>query len=112
MQALAQWQHLVALHEATDALHQAICPALHRRIRMMIEIASFLLAFFFVADYLFAHTQRKRPCCGCHKLEPNYCVVLIDVRILFVLYGRLPLTMDAVSTTIFNGRQAIYQKHE
>ncbi len=39
-QALAQWRHLVALHEATDALHRAMRPALHRRIRMAIEIAS------------------------------------------------------------------------
>jgi hypothetical protein len=39
-QALARWQHLVALHEATDALHWVMCPASHRRIRMAIEIAS------------------------------------------------------------------------
>ncbi len=38
--ALARWQHLVAPHEATDALHWAMRPALHRRIRMAIEIAS------------------------------------------------------------------------
>jgi hypothetical protein len=38
--ALAQWPHLVALHEATDALQGAMRPALHRRIRMAIEIAS------------------------------------------------------------------------
>jgi hypothetical protein len=40
MQALARWQHLVALHEATDALHWAMHPALHHRIRMAIKIAS------------------------------------------------------------------------
>jgi hypothetical protein len=39
-QALAQWQHLVALHEATDALHWAMCPASHHRICMAIVIAS------------------------------------------------------------------------
>jgi hypothetical protein len=38
--ALAQWQHLVASHEATDALHWAKHPALHRHIRMAIKIAS------------------------------------------------------------------------
>jgi hypothetical protein len=38
--ALAQWQHLVALHEAMDAIHQAMCPALHRRIRMAIKTTS------------------------------------------------------------------------
>jgi hypothetical protein len=38
--ALARWQHLVASHEATDAIHWAMHPALHRRIRMVIKIAS------------------------------------------------------------------------
>jgi hypothetical protein len=38
--ALAQWQHLVALHEAMDALQRAMRPTLHRRIRMAIKIAS------------------------------------------------------------------------
>jgi hypothetical protein len=38
--ALTQWRHLVALHEATDALHPAMHPALHRRIHMVIKIAS------------------------------------------------------------------------
>jgi hypothetical protein len=37
--ALAQWRHLVALHEATTTLHWAMCPVLHRHIRMVIEIA-------------------------------------------------------------------------
>jgi hypothetical protein len=45
----------VASHEATDALHWAMRPASHHRIRMVIKIASVLLAFFVVADYLFAH---------------------------------------------------------
>jgi hypothetical protein len=40
VRALAQWRHLVALHEAMDALHRAMRPASHRRIRMAIEIAS------------------------------------------------------------------------
>jgi hypothetical protein len=39
-QALAQWWHLVALHEAIDVLHWEMHPALHRRIRMAIKIAS------------------------------------------------------------------------
>jgi hypothetical protein len=38
--ALAQWQHLVASHEATDALRRVMHPALHFRIRMAIKIAS------------------------------------------------------------------------
>jgi hypothetical protein len=54
-QALAQWQHPVASHEALDVLHWARCPALHCRICMVIEVASNLPAFFVIADYLFAH---------------------------------------------------------
>jgi hypothetical protein len=54
-QALAWWRHLVALHEATDVLNQAMRPALHRCICMVIEVASNSFAFFVVADYLFAH---------------------------------------------------------
>jgi hypothetical protein len=40
VQALAQWQHLVALHEAMDALYWAMCPKSHCRIFMAIKIAS------------------------------------------------------------------------
>jgi hypothetical protein len=38
--ALAQWRHLVALHEATDALHPAMHPTLHHCICTAIKIAS------------------------------------------------------------------------
>jgi hypothetical protein len=54
-QALAQWRHLVALHEATDALHWAMRPALYRRIRMAIDIDSNLPAFFVVVDFVVGH---------------------------------------------------------
>jgi hypothetical protein len=37
-----------------DALHRAMRPASHCRICMVIKIATILLAFFVVADYLFA----------------------------------------------------------
>ncbi len=40
MQALTQWRHPVALSEAQDVLHRAMRPALHRRVRMAIDIAS------------------------------------------------------------------------
>jgi hypothetical protein len=39
-QALAQWRHLVALHEARDALHREMHPASHHRKCMAFEIAS------------------------------------------------------------------------
>jgi hypothetical protein len=44
----------VALSEAQDVIHQAMCPASHRFIRMAIEIASDLPAFFVVFNSLFA----------------------------------------------------------
>jgi hypothetical protein len=53
--ALTQWWHLVALHEATDALHWAMHPALYHCIRMIIEIASNLPAFFVVVDFVVGH---------------------------------------------------------
>jgi hypothetical protein len=56
-QALTQWRHLVALHEATDALHRAMCPALYRCIRMAIEIASNFPAFFVVVDFVVGHNR-------------------------------------------------------
>jgi hypothetical protein len=55
VQALARWQHPVASREALDVLHWAMRPASHRRICMVIEVASNLPAFFVVADYLLAH---------------------------------------------------------
>jgi hypothetical protein len=54
-QALAQWQHPAASCEALDVLHWAMRPASHCRIRMVIEVASNLPAFFIVTDYLLAH---------------------------------------------------------
>jgi hypothetical protein len=46
MQELAQWRHPVASSEAMDVLHQAMRPAWHRRIHMVIEIVVVLPAFF------------------------------------------------------------------
>jgi hypothetical protein len=45
VQALAQWWHLVALHEATDVLHRAMRPASYCRICMAIEFTSTFPAF-------------------------------------------------------------------
>jgi hypothetical protein len=53
-QALYQWRHLVASSEALDVLHWAMHPASYCRIRMAIEIASNLPAFFFVVFSLLA----------------------------------------------------------
>jgi hypothetical protein len=48
-QALARWQHPVAPSEALDVLYWAMRPASYHCIRMAIEIASDLRAFFVVA---------------------------------------------------------------
>jgi hypothetical protein len=55
--ALARWRHLVALHEATDALHWAICIAPYRPGGMAIEIVVNLPAFFVIADSVVAHNH-------------------------------------------------------
>jgi hypothetical protein len=55
--ALARWRHLVVLHEATDALHWAMHPALYRRIHMAIKIASNLPAFCVVFDFVVGHNH-------------------------------------------------------
>jgi hypothetical protein len=57
-QALIRWRHPVASSEAQAVLHWAMHPGLFRRIRMVIEIASNLPAFFVVIDDLFAYNRR------------------------------------------------------
>jgi hypothetical protein len=57
MQALTQWRHLVASHEATDALHQAMrivpyCPG-----GMAIKIVANLPAFFVIVNSVVAHNH-------------------------------------------------------
>jgi hypothetical protein len=56
-QALAQWQHLVALHEATDVLHGVMHPTSHRRICMAIEITSFRCVFFVAVNFVVGHNH-------------------------------------------------------
>ena len=55
MQAFARWRHPLALSEALDVLHWAMCPASHRHTRMVVEIVVDLPAFF-VALILFLAT--------------------------------------------------------
>jgi hypothetical protein len=57
VQALAQWRHPVASSKAWDVLHRAMHPALDRCIRMAIEIASDLPAFFLVLDFIVGHNR-------------------------------------------------------
>ena len=58
-QALAQWRHPVAPSEALDVLYRSMLPASYRRIRMAIKIASYLPAFFVVADLFLPITIAK-----------------------------------------------------
>ncbi len=53
--ALAQWRHLLALHEATDALHRAMRIAPYRPGGMGIEIVVNLPALFVILDSVVAH---------------------------------------------------------
>jgi hypothetical protein len=55
--ALAQWRHLVALHEATDALHHAMCIAPYRPGSMGIKIVINLPALFVFVDTNVAHNH-------------------------------------------------------
>jgi hypothetical protein len=55
--ARAQWQHLVALHEAKDALHQAMCISLYSPGGMVIEIVIDSATFFIIVDSMFAHNH-------------------------------------------------------
>jgi len=54
-QALAQWQHLVASHEATNALHWEMCIAPYHPGGMAIEIVVDIHAFFVIVTSMFAH---------------------------------------------------------
>jgi hypothetical protein len=58
VQALARWQHPVASSEALDMLHQVMCPALHRRIPKVFQIASKLGVFFCIVDFVIVHNLR------------------------------------------------------
>jgi hypothetical protein len=49
--ALAQWQHLVALHEAMDTLHWMMHIAPCRPGGMVIKIIVNLTTFFYIVDY-------------------------------------------------------------
>jgi hypothetical protein len=60
VRALAQWHHLVALHEATDVLDWAMRPALHRHIRMAIKIASIRCVFFVAANFVVGHNHKLK----------------------------------------------------
>jgi hypothetical protein len=55
--ALAQWWHLVALHEDKDVLHRAMHIVLYPPGGMVIEIVVDLATFFVIVDSMFAHNH-------------------------------------------------------
>jgi hypothetical protein len=55
--ALSRWRHLVALHEATDALHWAMLIAPYCPGGMGIKIVVDLPAFFVIVDFVVAHNH-------------------------------------------------------
>jgi hypothetical protein len=57
VRALARWWHLVASHEATDALHRAMRIAPYRPGGMAINIDVNLPAFFVIVDSVVAHNH-------------------------------------------------------
>jgi hypothetical protein len=57
MWALAQWRHLVALHEATDALNWAMHIAPYCPGNMAIKIVINLPAFIVIVDSIVAHNH-------------------------------------------------------
>jgi hypothetical protein len=59
MQELAQWRHPLASSEALVVLHRWMRPALHRRIRMVVEIVVDLPAYFVALITLLATTMLK-----------------------------------------------------
>jgi hypothetical protein len=56
VQTLARWRHPVASSKAWDVLHWVMHPTLYCHIRMAIEIASNLPAFFVVVDFIVGHS--------------------------------------------------------
>ncbi len=55
--ALARWRHLVALHEAKDALHRAMGVAPYYSGGMAINIVVDLPAFFVIVDSIVTHNH-------------------------------------------------------
>jgi hypothetical protein len=72
---LAQWWRPVASCKALDLLHRAMRTALHRRIAMVIEMASKGGAFLCIIVFCLTITVAKRPWCGQLKLKTNYVIV-------------------------------------
>jgi hypothetical protein len=58
--ALARWRHLVASHEAMDAIHRAMHPASHCHIRIAIKIASVRRVFIAAINFVVGHNHKLK----------------------------------------------------
>jgi len=70
-----QWRRPVASRVALDLPYWAMHLASYRLIRMAIEMASKVGAFFSVVDLMSCITVAKRPCYGQLKIKPSYTIV-------------------------------------
>jgi hypothetical protein len=67
----------VASSEALDVCYWVMRPALYRRIRLVIEIASNAGVFFCIVNFVVIHILRYRPCYGPYKLKTFFDRMLL-----------------------------------
>jgi hypothetical protein len=65
----------VASSESLDVRYRVMRHALYRRICMAIKIASNLLLFFVVVNFIVGHNERLSPCYGQYKLKLRQIVI-------------------------------------
>ena len=72
---LAQWRHPVASNEALDVLHWVMHSASYCLVRMAIEMARKVGAFFSVVDFLSCINVDKRPSYSQLNIKPSNNIV-------------------------------------
>jgi hypothetical protein len=78
-----------------------------------LQIASVWRVFFVAINFVLDRSHKLKTLYGCNYLKPRYIIVLVVDINLIIYYGCPPSTrMDAILATIFDGEQAIHQKHE
>ena len=85
-QRLACSRRPVASRVALDLPYWAMRSASYRLIRMAIEMASEVGAFFSVVDFLSRITVAKRPCYGPLKIKRSYYCSLICINVVYILW--------------------------
>ena len=84
---IAQWRHPVASRVALDLPYWAMRSAPYHLIRMAMEIASKVGAFFSVVDFMSCTNVAKQPWYGQFKIKPSYTIICCYVFSYFVYYG-------------------------